>query len=673
MIKNLEEALSNISEFKGITDDSRKVKKGYIFVAIKGLGHDGHDYIRNAFDNGASLIVGEKDSAGKRNENYLKVNDSRQALGELASAFYGNPSSKLKVIGVTGTKGKTTTSHIIHHILENLGKKVGLISSISVPGLHVTSPDPIFLHQKLAEFVKEGDEYAVVEVSSHGIDQKRIAGVEFDVGILTNIAPEHLDYHKTLKEYKRVKMSFVNSCPKKVIWPKETDIKILPGIYNNLDAESAVEAVEKLGIKRSDAIETLKSFKLPEGRLMEVSNELGLKIIVDFAHTPDSLEAVLKYLRSITKGKLISVFGCAGERDPRKRYKMGKIAGQISDLSVFTAEDPRSENLFKILAKMSYGAKSVGAKEGLKFVRIAERGEAIAYALSHAKKGDTVAFLGKGHEKSMAFDGYEHPWDDTVKINEFINRNKNISAVVLAAGKGTRMHSDLPKVLHKICGRPMISYTLENLRAAEINDVTAVISFKRNIVRKYIEGAVNLAIQKNPKGGTADAARTGFAKINKNSNVLIVINGDDSAFYTPETIKKIIEIHLERERKLTFVSLMKENPTGLGRVIRGENGLITKIVEEKEATSEEKKIKEVNDGLYVFDREWFTKNIGKVKKSASGELYLVDLVKIAIDEGARMATYTLPNDDEWQGINNPEELEKARNKMTARLKNLNEK
>jgi bifunctional UDP-N-acetylglucosamine pyrophosphorylase/glucosamine-1-phosphate N-acetyltransferase len=180
-------------------------------------------------------------------------------------------------------------------------------------------------------------------------------------------------------------------------------------------------------------------------------------------------------------------------------------------------------------------------------------------------------------------------------------------------------------------------------------------------------GAVKFAIQENPKGGTADAAKAGFAKTSDLSKTLVVINGDDSAFYTPETIKKILEIHKERQRVLTFVSLIKENPTGLGRVIRGENGLITKIVEEKDATEDERKINEVNDGLYVFDKAWFSENIKLVKKGPQGEYYLVDLIKTAIDQGEKMATYTLPNDDEWQGVNTPEQLAEANRKMTERL------
>lgn len=624
--------------------DSRKVKPGDTFVAIKGINNDGNDYIDEAKKNGAVKVY---------------KNSNPQELGKLAAEFYRNPSRSLKVIGVTGTKGKTTTCHIIHHILTQLGHKTGLISSITTQGFHTTTPDVIPLNKELSEMVKKGYEYAVLEVSSHGIDQGRTSGINFEVGVLTNIAPEHLDYHKTFKEYKRVKMSFIKSAKFKVIAPSETNLNILPGKFNNLNIEAAIEVCKRLAISEQDAIKTLKNFKLPEGRLEEIPNKLGFKIIVDFAHTPDSLEAVLKYLRTITKNKVISVFGCAAERDVKKRRKMGKISGELADLSVFTVEDSRFENINHIFYQMR--------KDNKNAVCIPERGEAIAYALSVAKKGDVVGFFGKGHEKSMSYKGFEHPWSDKEAIENYLNKNDKISAVILAAGKGTRMHSSRPKVIHEICGRPMVTYTLENLRKAKIGDIVAVVSFKKNLVINKIKGAVKIAIQKNPKGGTADATKAGYNLVSEKSNVLLVINGDDSAFYTPETIQKIIKIHLERGRKLTFVSLMKENPTGLGRVIRGKNGLIVKIVEEKDATEEERKIKEVNDGLYVFDRKWFSENIDKVKKGAQGEYYLVDLIKLAIDQGERMATYTLPNDDEWHGINTPEQLAEAEVKMRQRI------
>jgi UDP-N-acetylmuramoyl-L-alanyl-D-glutamate--2,6-diaminopimelate ligase len=649
-----------MQKFEGITSDSRQVKKGYMFVAIKGLNFDGHDYIPQAIQNGASIIVGERDEKLPDGTEYIKVKDSREALGEYASEFYGNPSKKLKIIGITGTKGKTTTAHLIYHILTTLGKKAGLVSSVTSPGFHVTSPDVISLHKSLREMVDAGCKYAVIEVSSHGIDQKRIAGVKFEIGVLTNIAPEHLDYHKTFENYEKAKMSFINSCKHKIISPQTTDLNILPGVFNNLNVEAAIAAVEVLGIRRDEALKTVGSFELPKGRLEEIKNKLGFNIFVDFAHTPESLEFVLTYLRTQTKGKLIAVFGCAGERDHKKRRRMGRISSVLSDLSIFTAEDPRSEKLSDIFASMKEDARN--------FVCIPERGEAIVYALSIAKKGDTVAFLGKGHEVSMAYKGFEHPWSDQEIIKNYLNADRKISAVILAAGKGTRMQSHYPKVIQEICGRPMIAYTLENLRSAGIADIVTVVSFRKNLVINKIEGAVKIAYQKNPKGGTADAAKIGFKLISNKSDTLVIINGDDSAFYTPDTIKKILAIHKERQRILTFVSLLKENPMGLGRVIRGKNGLITKIIEEKDATEEERKIKEINDGLYVFNHNWFAKNIDKVKKGPQGEYYLVDLIKLAIDEGERMATYTLPNDDEWQGINTPEELEEARRKMEERLK-----
>lgn len=626
--------------------DSRLIKKGDVFVALKGLTQDGNDYIDEAIKNGASKIY--------KNSNVVE-------LGKLASDYFDDPSLKIKVIGVTGTKGKTTTCHLIHHILESLGHKTGLISSITTSGLHTTTPDIITLNQELSKMVKENYEYVVLEVSSHGIDQGRISGINFYATVLTNIKPEHLDYHKSFKVYKDIKMRFYKLGKIKIKSPEKTKLNILPGEFNNINVETAVQVAEELGIRKEEAIKTLKTFKLPEGRLEEIKNNNGYRIFVDFAHTPDSLEKVLLYLKSLKPRRLISVFGCAGERDHKKRSKMGKISTQIADFSVFTAEDPRFEYIFDILKQMK--SKAI---EG-KFVAISERGEAIAYALSIAKKGDVIGIFGKGHEKTMCYQNYEHPWSDKETIKNYLNKCDKVSAVILAAGKGTRMKSSRPKVIHEICGRPMIVYTLENLRKAKIEDIVTVVSFKKNLVINKIKGAVKIAIQKNPKGGTADAAKAGYGLISKNSDTLLIINGDDSAFYTPNTIQEIIKIHSERERKLTFVSLIKDNPTGLGRVIRGKNGLITKIVEEKDATDEERKIKEVNDGLYIFDKSWFTRNIKKVNKGPQGEYYLVDLIKLAIDQKDKMATYTLPNDNEWHGINTPEQLIDAEEKMKQRL------
>jgi len=438
----LERLLKNLKDYKiygrenidvlSVSDDSRNVKKGGLFIAVKGLTTDGHSYIPQAIEKGVRVIVGDKKPSDKwiRHVTYVEVGNSKNALAVIAKNWFGNPSSKLKVIGVTGTKGKTTTTHMIFHILAVSGKRVGLISSITYPGLHVTTPDCLELNKKLKEMVDEGSMYAVIEVSSHGIDQGRVAGLMFEVGVLTNIAPEHLDYHKTFARYKKTKMDFVNSIGKQVICPKDTDIDIFPGKFNNLNAEAAVLAVQKLGISRQNALKHLRSFKLPRGRLEEIKNKKGFRIFVDFAHTTDSLEQVLTYLKTKTQGNLIAVFGCAGERDVTKRSLMGEVSVKIADTTVLTAEDPRSEDVNLIIEQIVEGAKKVLNSKEINinnfhtimrssnakykyYFRIPERGEAISFAIQKlAKRGDTVVICGKGHEKSMCYSGVEYPWSD---------------------------------------------------------------------------------------------------------------------------------------------------------------------------------------------------------------------------------------------------------------------
>lgn len=413
-----------MDKINGVTHDSRQVSPGMIFVAIKGKTDDGHKYVANAIKNGAVQVFGEESID---NPKYVKVSDARAKLGELASEYYGNPTSKLKIIGVTGTKGKTTTAHLIYHILTNLGLKVGLISSNMAKigdheidtGFHVTSPDVVELNKFFKEMVDAECEYAVIEVSSHGIDQKRIAGVNFEVGVLTNIAPEHLDYHKTFEEYKSVKMSFINSAKIKVVSGAISKLNILPGEFNNINAQTAIEVVKNFGVTEKVALTAVKSFNLPEGRLEEIENKLGLSIFVDFAHTPESLEAALKYLKTVTKRRIISVFGSAGERDHYKRPRMGKVAGEFSDIIILTAEDPRSEKVEDIMGEIKGGITN---KE-VEVLEIADRKEAIKKALELAKKGDTIGIFGKGHEKSMNLDGRtEIPWSDQKIVREYISK-----------------------------------------------------------------------------------------------------------------------------------------------------------------------------------------------------------------------------------------------------------
>lgn len=627
--------------------DSRLIKKGDVFVALKGLTHDGNDYIDEAIKKGAVKVY--------RNSN-------PQELGKLASNYFHNPSSRIKVIGVTGTKGKTTTCHLIHHILTVQGRKTGLISSITTSGFHTTTPDIIALNQELSKMVKKKFEFVILEVSSHGIDQSRIAGIKFFATVLTNIKPEHLDYHKTFSEYKKTKMKFFKLGKIRIKSPEKQKLNILPGEFNNINAETAIQVTEKLGIRKEEAIKTLKKFKLPEGRLEEIPNNLGIRIFVDFAHTPDSLEKALLYLKSLKPKRLISIFGCAGERDHKKRSKMGKISTQIADFSVFTAEDPRSENIFDILRQM----KSKAIKN--KFVTIPERGEAIAYALSIAKKGGVIGIFGKGHEKSMCYQNFEYPWSDQNFIKNLLNGYTDLAGIILAAGKGTRMKSTLPKVIHTICGRPMISFSLENLRNAGITNLLPVVGFKRNMVLHLISKNINYVIQEKTSG-TGDAVKIALGKISSNYKNILVINGDDSAFYKPSTIKDVIKTHVDTKAMITFVSLIQKNPKGLGRVIRNGKDEFKAIIEEKDASGAQRKINEVNDGLYIFNQKWLRKNINKLVKSpASGEYYLTDLFKIAIDQKEKISIYKLPDSNEWQGINTPEQLIEAEQKMMKRLK-----
>jgi UDP-N-acetylmuramoyl-L-alanyl-D-glutamate--2,6-diaminopimelate ligase len=720
-------------QISGISDDSKKVKRNFLFVAIKGETHDGHDYISEAIKKGAKVVVGEK-QRGKLSligATYIEVNDSREALGRLAACWYDYPSEKLSVIGVTGTDGKTTTATLIHHILEFSGEKAGLISTVSAKvegkeyetGLHVTSPEPLLLQELLFEMVKKGCKYAVLEVTSHGIAQKRIQGVSFDISVLTNITHEHLDYHKSFEEYRRIKVSLLKKSKKALVNKKDPNYEFISrkldedklltysfgadsdyeasdlrvsknsiefqlqkrrekqavmanfgGEYNALNVLAAISACSLLGVSFQKTKEAVSTFKLPKGRLEKIKLGQAFDVFVDFAHTPNSLENVLKTLSKKKKGRLIAVFGSAGERDPEKRRMMGKISARLADISIFTAEDPRSEDIHKILREMTGGAKKEGAKEvgpeDIKttkeeaFARVPERGEAIFLSVRKvAEKGDVVLIAGKGHEKSMAYDHLEHPWSDHLVVKDAIKAKEEPAVIVMAAGLGTRMNSSFPKVLQKIAGRPMISYTLQDLRRARLSKIVVVVGYKKDKVVNEVKGAVDFAVQEK-RLGTAHAAGKGLKKLKGKGKRVVVLNGDDSAFYRPETIKKIIKMHDETEAVITFVSLVKDNPTGLGRVLRDKEGNIAGIVEEKDADSAQKKIKEVNDGLYVFDKKWLADNLKKVKKNkASGEYYLVDLVRIALDSGGKVEVFKLTDPSQWQGVNTKEQLKKADKKM----------
>lgn len=447
-------------DIRGITDDSRKVGTGFLFVAIKGLTVNGHKYIPQAIENGAKVIVGEEELKLK-NVKYIKVNDSRRELGILASRWYGNPSKKLKIIGVTGTDGKTTTSNLIYWILKKSGKKVGLISTVNAKignkeydtGFHVTNPEPLLLQKLLTDMVKSDCKYVVLEVTSHGLGQERIAGIDFDISVLTNITHEHLDYHKTMLNYMNAKAKLFNHSKISVLNKEDKSYskfrrlirskivtydksivnkKICEAIrkrfkedYNLSNSLAAISVVRRLGIKDKDIIAAIESFPGIVGRLEKIENKRGIEIYVDFAHTPNALEKMLTNLKkNMPKNKkLIAVFGCAGERDVQKRPMMAEVATIIADTSVFTAEDPRSENIEHILDQMEKGVKSKN-----NYFRIADRGKAISFAIQKlAEKGDTIVICGKGHERSMAYNGVEYPWSDQEAVKlAFKGKTKKI-------------------------------------------------------------------------------------------------------------------------------------------------------------------------------------------------------------------------------------------------------
>jgi len=730
---------------KNVIDNSNNINKGSLFVAIKGIHFDSHEKIDEVIKKGAVCVVGERKPRKEWIEKitYVQVVNSKEALGIICSNWFDNPSKKLKIIGVTGTDGKTTTSSMIYSVLNFAKKKVGLVTSVSAKihgrdydtGFHVTNPEQYELHKFLAEMVSEGCEYAVLEVTSHGIKQKRIYGIHFDASVITNITPEHLDYHRTFKDYKNTKIGFLLSTDNivaniddksfKDIKKKVKKQKLISyglntkadlyankieetkdgenftvhsntdnykinsqffGVYNIYNSLAAIGVLTFLGVEVEEIEKALSVFRLPEGRLQKVDVKKTFEVYVDFAHTPNALEETLKIFKKKSKGKIISILGCAGERDKKKRKKMGQIATKYSDFSIFTAEDPRSEDVFKILSVMKQGALKNNAKEihfGVEnnnfifdrnkryFAIVPERHEAVAFALFDiAQRNDTVIFFGKGHEKTLAYAKFEHPWSDQEIVKNVLSDGKNIAAIILAAGRGTRMVSTTPKVLRKICGRPMISYTLENLRRAAFRNIVVVVGYKKDLVIKEACGSSRFALQEKTLG-TANAAAQGLKKINEGIDTVVVMNGDDSAFYKPKTIKEIVKSHYETKSVVSFVSLLKEKPAGLGRVVRNSKGELVSIIEEREATKKQKGIKEVNDGLYVFNKDWLERNIWKVRKSSVGEYYIVDLIKLALEQKKKVNVFRLANSNEWQGINTPDQLKEANKKMIKRLSKWN--
>jgi len=473
-------------EIKGLAQDSRQVQAGDLFVAVKGLDADGHDFIPDAIRQGAVAVVGERETS--ISVPYVLVPDSRQALAHLAAAFHDHPARKLRVVGVTGTDGKTTTVELIRSILAAAGYKTGMISTVEAligdehytTGLHVTTPDALQVQRYLAQMVTAGTEYAVLEATSHGLAQHRVTACDFDVAVATNITHEHLDYHKTFEDYREAKARLFRDLsssfrkpdtPKTSIlnaddssfeylrpipadrhltysleWPADATARDivytptattftavtpdgefavrteLPGPFNVYNILAAIA----VGVSQSVPFEAMQegvvAVRGVPGRMERIVLGQDFIAIVDFAHTPNALRRVLETARCLTDGRVIVVFGCAGLRDMAKRPMMGEIAGKLADRVVITAEDPRTEDLDTIMAQIAVGCESAGCREGEDYWRVGDRGEAIQFAVKMARAGDLVIVTGKGHEQSMCFGITEVPWDDREAVRKALNR-----------------------------------------------------------------------------------------------------------------------------------------------------------------------------------------------------------------------------------------------------------
>ena len=454
-----------------ITFDSRKIKKDSLFIAVKGTAVDGHAFITQAIETGAIAIVCEElPEIQLENITYIKVKNANYALGIIAANFYDNPSQKLKLVGVTGTNGKTTTVTLLYNLFKSLGYTVGLLSTVKnkihneeIPATH-TTPDAISLNELLSKMVEKGCQYVFMEVSSHAIVQHRVTGITFAGGVFTNITHDHLDYHKTFDEYIKAKKIFFDNLSEDAfaltnkddangmvmlqntkahrvtyalkspadhkcriienhlnglllnIDNKEVWVKLI-GMFNAYNVLAVYCTAVLLKQDATNILTALSALNSVEGRFQYLKSESGIIGIVDYAHTPDALKNVLETIKGIRTGneQVITLVGCGGDRDSAKRPVMAKIACQFSNKVILTADNPRSEDPEEILNQMQKGIDPVDAKKTL---RISDRKEAIKTACSFAKPGDIILVAGKGHEKYQEIKGVKHPFDDFEILKE---------------------------------------------------------------------------------------------------------------------------------------------------------------------------------------------------------------------------------------------------------------
>ena len=471
---SLEKVVGNTAvAFRELQFDSRKVGLDDVFIAIKGTQSDGHQFIKKAIDQGALAVVCQQIPKEIINGiTYLQVQDTQQALAIMASHFYGNPSRELQLVGVTGTNGKTTIATLLYTLFTSAGYKVGLLSTIKViigatehAATH-TTPDSLAINKYLRQMVDAGVAYCFMEVSSHGIDQKRTEGLHFSGGIFTNLSHDHLDYHTSFKQYRDVKKSFFDGLPKTAFALTNADDKNGPVMLQNTKARKYTYALktiadykaqilenqlqglllkinnqelwvklignfnaynllaiyataEQLGLEELEILQLLSTLESVDGRFQYLVSEGKITAIIDYAHTPDALKNVLETINTIRSGneQLITVVGCGGDRDVEKRPKMGAIAAQLSTKVIFTSDNPRSENPDTIIQHIEAGVPPQHYK---KTIAISDRKQAIKTACQMANEHDIILVAGKGHETYQEIQGVRSEFDDRKTISELL-------------------------------------------------------------------------------------------------------------------------------------------------------------------------------------------------------------------------------------------------------------
>ena len=480
-LKRLMEALSILActadpetENSGISYDSRKTQPGDLFVAIKGFEVDGHRFIPKAVANGAAAVLCE--DAPTDGTPYLQVADCRCALALVSRDFYGNPAAEMKLIGFTGTSGKTSSTHVMKHVLESvLGAKVGLIGTngnmIGGTLLHTehTTPESLELHRLFRRMADEGCTHVVMEVSSHSLTLERVAGLCFDVAVFTNLSQDHLDLHGTMEEYAAAKKKLFSQCrigcinmddARGAYMAEGTDCPILgfsaqrdtaelyakdigltadgvrftavrgeesaptalaiPGLFSVYNALSVMAACLALGMELRDAAAGISSARGVKGRMESVPTDGDYSVIIDYSHKPDALEKALKALRPVTRGRLTVLFGCGGDRDRGKRPIMGAIAAENADLVIVTSDNPRTEEPMDIIREILPGVEN----HTTPYKMICDRAEAIRWAIDNAGPGDVILLAGKGHEDYQIIGHQKHHMDEREIVADWLKQRK---------------------------------------------------------------------------------------------------------------------------------------------------------------------------------------------------------------------------------------------------------